>query len=315
MNEDEKNINNDSSFLEASKVLRKLLDKEIQEITPSINFISEYEVRYPVFDDIVGYSEEKIKEILEILGKKDILKRELYDQVPICPNCQSKKVNVSLRCPNCNSFDINQEEMLEHLPCGAVRPRIDFKKGNELICPKCGDQLEAIGDNYSRMRKSYVCNECGEKFELPRLQWRCFTCSTSFSSTEFDIEPIYAYNLNRKMKNGVKNWVSKHQGAKKRMEEFLTQQGFKVNSNVHIEGESGIDYPVAIYGEHKERNEKIVAEFSEDLSLNEVTRLYVVAQDINATPFLVTSVEPINPEIRNFAKQFNVSILHLGENQ
>lgn len=301
-----------SSLLKGSKLLRKLLDEEVDEITPSIDFISEYEVRYPIFEDLVGYSRSKINEILESLVKKDILKRELFDQVPICPNCQSKKIKVSLRCPNCNSFNIEKEEMLEHLPCGAVRPRIDFKHGNELICPKCGERLEAIGVDYSRMGRSYICNECGEKFDLPLLQWRCFTCSTSFSSTEFEMEPIYAYRLNKKMKKRVEKWVTQHQGARKRMEEFLKQQGYNVDTSVHIQGESGIDYTVAIYADHKERNEKIVAEFTQDLSLNEVTRLHVVAQDINATAFLVTSVEPIKPEIRNFAKQFDVSILHLG---
>lgn len=243
--------------------------------------------------------------------EKDILRRELFDQVPVCPNCQSKKIKVSLRCPNCNSLDIKKEDLLEHLPCGAVRPRIAFKHGSELICPKCGDQLEAIGVNYSRMGQSYLCSDCGEKFDLSLLQWRCYTCSTSFSSTNFEMEPVYAYKLNRNMEKKVEKWVTHHQGARKRMEEFLKQQGFTVETNVHIQGESGIDYTVAIYAEHKKRNEKIVAEFTQDLSLNGVTRLHVVAQDINATLFLVTSIEPIKPEIRNFAKQFNVSILHL----
>lgn len=45
-----------SSLLEGSKLLRKMLDNEIDEITPSIDFISEYEVHYPIFDDLVGFS-------------------------------------------------------------------------------------------------------------------------------------------------------------------------------------------------------------------------------------------------------------------
>ncbi len=125
------------------------------------------------------------KDFLENLARLDILHKEFYDSVSVCPSCYSTIITLHSRCPKCKSHNIDKTSLTEHIPCGFIDQRNKYV-GN--ICPKCGERL--IEGQFRNMGRWFVCRDCGERFEDPEYDLNCRSCGKGFSIKEAQLSEI-----------------------------------------------------------------------------------------------------------------------------
>ncbi len=176
---------------DVQNILRLIRDKKIDLIEPSIKF---NEIKYPKLEEL-GITREKQEEILRTLEEIGILKSEARDNIITCPICGSHRLQVHLRCPSCNSIALRRGVMIEHLSCGHLDLEDNFKRGEQLICPKCGKTLKTIGVDYRKPGILYRCMSCGEIFQTPTTAYTC-DMGDSFSGEEARVSLVKAYKPN-----------------------------------------------------------------------------------------------------------------------
>ncbi len=186
---------------EVYDLLKKMLSGEIRSIEPTIFDNEGSSTSYPETEEILGLSSEETVEVLESLVREDILERNFYDQFLVCPDCASSNIKISSSCPNCGSFKTQKKEIIEHLDCGYQGPTERFEgEDREYICPKCHEELQAIGVDYSKMSDIGTCEDCGEIFDSPDYLMRCDSCEEEYKLEDGDKKNIYSYELNEKKK-------------------------------------------------------------------------------------------------------------------
>ncbi len=187
-------MNEMQEFLRRSdvqKILRFIRDGKIDIIEPYIEF---NEIKYPKIEEI-GIPKEDQQEILRRLEELRILTSEVRDTTIRCPTCASHRLQVHLRCPSCNSIALRRGVMIEHLGCGQLDLEESFKRGEQLICPRCGKTLKAIGVDYRKPGALYRCMSCGDIFQTPRTIYTC-DAGHSFPAEEARVSLINAYKPN-----------------------------------------------------------------------------------------------------------------------
>ncbi|MFW5913388.1 MAG: response regulator [Candidatus Hadarchaeota archaeon] len=149
-------------------LLEKMLDGGIEEIRPSINLDEVPPISYPEAESEIGVPADEAIEILESLVEEKVLSEEFSEKIFVCPRCNTAHLRFRTRCPYCGSQALSKKEALEHLSCGNIALREEFRfEGDELICPKCNKELESIGVDYTRAGIRYLCEDCEEKFDRP----------------------------------------------------------------------------------------------------------------------------------------------------
>ena len=178
---------------EVQKLLRAIRDDEIKGIEPIFSY--EHGLRYPDAEGITGASAEALKTTLKELSGVGILIPETRNKVLVCPKCGTHRLMIQLRCPHCGSPDIKRGAAIEHLACGHIDFEGGFKRGEQLICPKCGKTLRTIGVDYRRPGTIYKCRSCGEMFPNPKKR---YTCSEGhvLDEQELVLRDVPAYRIN-----------------------------------------------------------------------------------------------------------------------
>ncbi|KXA99095.1 hypothetical protein AKJ47_02475 [candidate division MSBL1 archaeon SCGC-AAA261G05] len=288
-----------------SKVLRlleKMLDGSMERVQPKIQAGGKFS--YPEAEEVLDAHPGGAREILDSLAHDDILREEFFDKILTCPECRSHNLKFSLNCPECRSPNTSKREVLEHLSCGNTRPREEFELEGSLVCPKCGEELEAIGVDYSRVGELYLCGECGEQFDEPRQEWRCADCSASFPPTGAEEMNLYTYTLNEEKRE----WVRIQLGPKREVEKILRERGFEVQPNPTIAGKSGVKHSVDVYAADGDWGGKIVVSVCEKPDLRDIIDLHAIAEDVGTRAVLVAS-EPPEKKVKKFADKLSVNIL------
>ena len=178
------------------QLLRELIqceekDQIIPKYTPGTGFIYQLLEQKANAPEMISIS----KDFLENLARLDILHKEFYDSVSVCPSCYSTIITLHSRCPKCKSHDIDKTSLTEHIPCGFIDQRNKYV-GN--VCPKCGEQL--IEGQFRNMGRWFVCRDCSERFEDPEYDLNCRSCGKAFAIKEAQLSevPKFSLNLNRK---------------------------------------------------------------------------------------------------------------------
>jgi hypothetical protein len=260
-------------------LLSKFLSGEITELEPVYDPKLGY--RYPIVEAITGSPSEAI-EFLTRLHEAGVLERRLYDKIIYCPKCESANVSTQYCCPYCKSFDIQKSSLIEHVKCGYMDVEENFWKNNKLICPKCREELKKIDVDYRRAGVWCTCKECKKSFDIPITTHFCRDCQANSTFEEAIIKEVYAYTLKEETKAQASlGWV-----IIAPIRDFLTENGFDVESPAFLKGKSGANHMFDI-GAFK----------------GEITRKTIVID-------LATSVDDTvseQPVIALFAKTFDVS--------
>lgn len=132
-------------------------------------------------------------EVLEHLAELGLLQRDLHNLVHLCPGCASWKLNFREVCPACRSIDLHVEPMLQHFRCAYVGLDSEFRRGLELVCPRCDAGLQQLGHDFERPHQSWVCNACDDLFEEPLVEVQCLACEAVHVAAELQPSPVHRY--------------------------------------------------------------------------------------------------------------------------
>ena len=131
----------------------------------------------------------------EVLCEHGLLKREFFERFHICPACDSYRLHVREECSQCRSSNLSEEQYLHHFRCAFQGPEADFRRGDQLICPKCHQELTHFGFDYDRPGTMIVCGSCGHAASEPSVGFVCLDCGAHTDSDVAATRDIFSYQL------------------------------------------------------------------------------------------------------------------------
>jgi hypothetical protein len=277
-------------------LLNKFLTSEIAELEPIYDPTLGY--RYPAVEAIVDDA-SSAELFLNKLYDAGILERRLYDKIIYCPKCASGSISIHYCCPYCKSYDVQRSALIEHVKCGYMDVEENFKKGNELVCPKCHEELRKLDVDYRKAGMWCACNDCGKSFDIPVSAHFCRDCRANFTFEEAVIKDIYAYGLKEEVKEEVATgWV-----VIAPIRDFLVENGFEVESPAFIKGKSGANhmFDIAACKEEEEAARKVTVIDLATSAENAVSEQPVIA--------LFAKIYDVSPE-----KAYLIAIPKMSEN-
>ncbi len=172
--------------------LKQLLDQRIEIIEPSLDPAMPIGHFYPAAAHILGRTAVD-REVLESLASFGLLAREVSNRVRQCPECDDVRLNFREVCPTCKSLNILQQEMVTHYACAFSAPLQHFRRGGDLICPKCNETLRHIGVDYEKPSKLFTCFNCESIFRDPLIETQCLRCNCTCAPAQTIERPIYRF--------------------------------------------------------------------------------------------------------------------------
>jgi|GEM_PF-2034892 len=133
--------------------------------------------------------------IAEQLTTLRLMERKFADKLAICPHCASARLTVRENCSRCGDGNIVEEPIVHHLKCASQGPERDFRRGTELVCPKCLQQLNNFSVDYDRPGSIGICQSCGHLSTEHNVGFLCLDCDTHVQARNVDSRTIYSYHL------------------------------------------------------------------------------------------------------------------------
>jgi len=133
--------------------------------------------------------------LAEQLTELGLLERKFVDKTTVCPHCASARMTVREHCSKCGCANIVQEPIVHHLKCAWQGPERDFRRGSELICPKCLQQLKNFSVDYDRPGSIGICLSCSHLSTEHKVGFLCLDCDSRVEARNVDSKTIYSYGL------------------------------------------------------------------------------------------------------------------------
>jgi predicted amidophosphoribosyltransferase len=282
--------------------LTALADGTTAEYEPSID-TDTGEVSYPAAETHLNEGDPTAYEVLESLARREVLDKTFEEKVYVCPGCGTEGMRYTTACQGCGSAYTVETELFEHMTCGHIAPREQFEVGpEEFVCPECETHLDSLEDVERGMR--HVCQDCGSYFESPEHGLRCRECADIYAPTDAIERVLCRYDLTG---NG-EQWVEAQLAARESVVEMLEDRGFAAQANTTVRA-GGTEHPVHVYGEDELLDSRIVAAIHERPDRETATHLREVAADVDARPFLVTTLGSVDESVAALADRDEMRIL------
>jgi Thaumarchaeal output domain 1 len=155
--------------------------------------------RSPSIKEVVAYRDETaiggVLHQAQQLAKLGLLERKFYDKLQCCPSCSSSRLLVREECSKCRSPDLEEEAIIHHLRCGYQGPERDFRKGRDLICPKCSHHCEHFSVDYDKPGSLVLCNGCGHTTGEAEVGFKCMDCDNGFEADKAATKTFHEFTL------------------------------------------------------------------------------------------------------------------------
>lgn len=287
--------------------LSKFLGGEIERLDPA--FDPNYGYKYPLVEAILGDPEE-VEDFLANLDKVGILKKELYDKILFCPYCSSPKISIHYNCPHCKSFNVRKSALIEHLQCGYIDTEDHFKRGDKLVCPRCGKELVKPDVDYKKAGIWCTCNDCKKSFDIPVPSHFCRNCRENFIFEDAIYENVYSYILSEEAKQEASlGWI-----LVTPIREFLESRGFEVETPGFLKGKSGASHMFDITafraGVAKDVTVIDLATSTEDIiSEQPVIAMFAKIYDVTPDHACLIAISKITENGKKMAKLYNITLI------
>jgi uncharacterized protein YbaR (Trm112 family) len=291
--------------------LGKFLSGEITQLEPVYDPRAGY--RYQTVETIVG--DANAEAFLNRLWEAGILERRLYDKVIYCPKCNSANVSIHYCCPYCKSFEIRKSALIEHVKCGYMDVEENFMKGDKLICPKCHEELKKLDVDHRKAGMWCTCKDCSKSFDIPVSMHFCRSCHENFTFENAIIKDVHSYTLKEEARKEVAlSWV-----LVTPLREFLTEEGFQVESPAFFKGKSGANhmFDIAAYKGQPTRKVTVIdiASSTENaVSEQPVIALFAKTFDVSPERAYLIAIPRLNENGKKMAELYNIQIIE-GKNQ
>ena len=118
-----------------------------------------------------------------------------FDRLHVCAQCGSSRLIVREECPKCQSTNLREESYLHHFKCAYQAPERDFRKGDELICPKCRRALTHFSVDYDKPGFICVCEACASAASEPIVAFKCVDCGARAAADAIETRDILSYEI------------------------------------------------------------------------------------------------------------------------
>jgi hypothetical protein len=295
--------------LDARKILQFLLRSPRTIVTPEITPTDE--VQYPQLASVVQLNPSDTLELLSQMVQAGVLVADLADKAPACPECGSHQVSTRYVCPKCYSYDVSRSFLYEHLKCGKVASDDAFRKGGQLICPKCQAVLHSFGVEYRAVGAWYKCGNCNESFNAPVHQHFCRPKRHQFATDRARLVPIYQYRLNPASLAEIRKQTLMYNDAIAVLEAL----GLTVVAPGEAQGKSGKAQPFDIITTVKGRwgGGKTIAmdviTSDESLAVETVRDFAAKAKDARVSESYLIVIPGLSEDARSLAKSLKLSAI------
>lgn len=116
------------------------------------------------------------------------------DEVMVCPDCGSLPT-FRMGCSQCGSAGSEHESLIHHYACAHIGPESDFRRGQELICPKCRLTQMVIGADFEVVSGGCRCVDCGAVSSEQELIGHCLSCQYRFPARDAAVESLTGYSV------------------------------------------------------------------------------------------------------------------------
>ena len=175
----------------------------------------------------------------EPLEKMGLVERRVTDRVLRCPRCDYLRLSVKLQCPNCGSTNIEKIRIIQHIICGYIDLEINFRRGEQLVCPHCGAVLSSEAD-YKVLGTLFFCHDCHMRFHEPNILLRCERCGASFRPADAPYKPVHTLYLTERSKR----LLAEAHDLRLGVYNLLSSLGLPFECNVKLRGATGMEYNV-----------------------------------------------------------------------
>lgn len=291
----------------AQVLVSKFLSGEIKWLEPTYDPKTGY--RYPVAESIFGDT-EKTAAFLGKLYEVEILGRQLYDKVIHCPKCGSTGISVRYCCPYCKSFDIRKSSLIEHVKCGYMDVEQNFTKENELVCPKCGDELKKPDVDHRKAGIWCTCLECEKSFDIPVTSLFCRDCHSDFTFEDAVTTDVFAYTLKQKAAEEASLGLMVIEPIR----DYLAENGFDIESPAFLKGKSGANHMFDIAARRGKNGQSVtvidLASSSENpVSEQPVIALFAKIFDVSPERAFLVAIPKMNDNGKKMAQLYSINVI------
>ncbi len=272
----------------------------------------------------LDWETKRLRQTLDSLARKNLLKAELQDKVIVCTSCGSANVRTKKLCPECMSMRLRKEGLIEHFSCGAVDRQVLFEAGNgDLVCPKCKAKLQLIGSDYRVLPPAYVCLACNTRSSEPLLVVKCDECGTT---AQLDEEPevlLYKYTANSELPRHELQQIKPVEVCTN----FFKSLGYTFVAPAFVSGRSGNQhlFDILLLGRvgwveqqtgmvsdsiaRKDNGNTVIEVLisSKPIELEEMTRIYGMINDIDCDS-LIFVIPGMTENARTYASAYNMKV-------
>jgi hypothetical protein len=150
---------------------------------------------YPLLEPLFPKQDQGVQETLEYLADQKLISGQYVSRVYNCTHCGCAFINFYETCPDCASSDLRIEELIHHFKCAYIGEMSDYKRGQNLVCPKCDKALKHIGVDYDKASVMYHCNSCQNVFQEPQVMTSCYNCLRITAPENQIVRDIKAYSI------------------------------------------------------------------------------------------------------------------------
>lgn len=295
-----------------------ILRGDIEDVTPIFDPDAGY-TYCPALRDRGIYDCEGLEDALRELAREGILKAELYDKMAVCSRCGSHRLIVKPICPYCGSIRFERITVLEHLPCGYSGPERDFMTpAGDLVCPKCGKKLKAIGVDYIRTAGIFHCLDCGELFSLPGLRFVCANCGKDSAFNDLRFLEVYRYRVVPEKVRSIKGMAILEEAATKIARESSADDSIIFSGpGATVKGVSGMNQEFTYTLRRPDTPIPLAvidvvlpgSEFGKDNLL----KFFAKAFDANAKEWILVVPREIEEKLREAASRYGIKLVVIDD--
>lgn len=160
---------------------------------------------YPLLEPLFPKQDIGVIETLEYLEEQKLISGQYVNRVYNCTHCGCAFLNFFEICPDCSSSDLRTEELIHHFKCANIGEISDYKRGTNLVCPKCDRPLKHIGVDYDKVSVMYHCNNCQNVFQEPRVMTSCYNCWRETDPENQIVKDIRSYSVTAMGQNAAQH--------------------------------------------------------------------------------------------------------------
>jgi ribosomal protein S27AE/DNA-directed RNA polymerase subunit RPC12/RpoP len=276
--------------LSVQLVLMGFLENKITILTPVVDV--DKTPRYVIVENVTRLATDEVTDLLEKMTQASLLKKELFTKIVSCPKCsKASEVYDRFECPKCGLVNMS---VLTIPKSSKVTGSTRHNEQREFAEPRGSHAAGSM----------YQCDNCGEIFVEPSLQFDCKSCRFKFRFRDAKLRDVFSYRLNEEASHELR--ASAYLLT---IKDMFEKRGFKTQVPSVLTGESGASHRFTLGG--KKNSSTIVIDLVQGRQGSEIGETEVLAFngkliDVQPTDSVFVAIPRLGPDGEKLAKASRV---------